>query len=66
MRYLVQHPITPEEILELLEHLPEDNPKGTPPEKIICGGVNDLIRSKIIAFFHDKSNMEKLIKTMEI
>ena len=62
MRFLIQDPITADEVLsELKEIQPGSYGQDTP-----IGGVGPMIRLEIHKFFEDKENMDKLLEQMRI
>ncbi len=65
MRNITQYPITADEIMEVLEKIPEDNPPGTPGSAMMIGGVNDMIRHYIIEHFENPENMAALLEELE-
>lgn len=65
MRWLKQYPITAEEVMASLESIPEVNPPGTPPHERRIGGIDDLVRRKIIEYFQQPGNMNTLLEDMK-
>jgi hypothetical protein len=63
MRNIREYPITREEVLEVLEKIPMDNPPGTPPMEMMIGGLNDSIRDHVITIVkHDPEIMSKILR----
>jgi hypothetical protein len=63
MRNLVEYPVTAEEVLEVIQKLPMDNPPGTTQFEI--GGLNDMIRHYLIKFVSQPENMDKIVQRMK-
>ena len=61
MRNISQYPITADEVLRVLNKIPEVNPEGTPPSRLMIGGINDMIRRGIIAFLSQDDHMAELL-----
>lgn len=64
MRNTTQYPITADEVMEVLEKIPQVNPPGTAPSAIRIGSLNDRIRRQIIDHFKDTEHMDALLKEM--
>ena len=64
MRWLSKYPITAHEVREILESIPQVNPPGTPPAELRIGGINDLIRRLLLAYFEDEEHMALLLSYM--
>ena len=62
MRNIRQYPITREEVCEVLQKIPMDNPPGTPPGQMKIGGLNDLIRQGIIITCTEEAVMSRILK----
>ncbi len=64
MRWLKKYPITAEEVMEVLEKIPQVNPPGTAPSAMMIGGLNDTIRRGIIEHFKDPENMTTILSQL--
>ena len=58
MRNLVEFPVTPEEVIDVLATMRRIDPYDL--------GVNNMIRHHIIEFFLKPENMEQLLKEMRV
>jgi hypothetical protein len=65
MRWLKEYPITADEVMGVLEKIPEDNPPGTAPSAMRIGGTSDMIRRGLIEFMKKPENMDALLKDFQ-
>jgi hypothetical protein len=61
MRNTAQYPVTADEVLGVLEKIPQDNPPGTARSAMKIGGINDMIRRNIIEHFNKPEHMNALL-----
>jgi hypothetical protein len=66
MRNVAEYPVTADEVMRLLESIPQVNPPGTPPEELRIGGIDDMVRRHIIDYFRQQPNMDALLQAMKI
>lgn len=63
MRNTAQYPITADEIVAVLNKIPEVNPPGIDGSAMMIGGVDDMIRQGIIAYLTQPDNMARLLES---